>query len=82
MASQAAVTGGITNGVAAFAIAAATLVVTLATASLALASISDHLLAEVRTQGPHVKRIGGVILIAVGAWFIYLAMTNPIYLLP
>ena len=71
-----------TNGVAAFAIAAATLVLTLATASLALASISDRQLAEVRTQGPHMKRIGGAVLLVVGTWFAYLAIANPTYLLP
>jgi cytochrome c biogenesis protein CcdA len=76
------VTGGITNAIAAFTIAATTLVLTLAIASLALASISDRQLAEVRTQGPYVKRIGGFILIVVGAWFAYLAITNPTYLLP
>jgi hypothetical protein len=28
------------------------------------------------------KRIGGAVLLVVGTWFAYLAITNPTYLLP
>lgn len=28
------------------------------------------------------KRVGGVLLIAIGLWFLFLAAANPTYLLP
>lgn len=65
----------------AFAIASATLVLTLAVASIVLANISDRRLIDLRSQAPHMKRVGGGILVAVGLWFAYLAITNPTYLL-
>lgn len=65
-----------------FAIAAGTLVLMLTGAAVLLATASDHRLAELRSQGPHMKRVGGVVLIIVGLWFMYLAMANPTYLLP
>jgi cytochrome c biogenesis protein CcdA len=65
----------------AFAIASATLVLTLAGASIVLANVSDRRLTDLRSQGPYMKRIGGSVLVAVGVWFGYLAITNPTYLL-
>ncbi len=51
-------------------------------AAVLMATASDHRIAELRNQGPHMKRVGGVVLIIVGLWFMYLAMANPTYLLP
>lgn len=82
LASQAATSGGLTNGIIAFAIAATTLALTLTSAALVLATVSERRLADIRTHGPHVKRIAGVVLIAIGLWFAYLAAANPTYLLP
>ena len=75
-------TGGTFNGVTAFAIAAATLVFTLAGASIALATVSERRLDDLRTHGPHVKRFGGFVLIGIGMWFVYLAAANLTYQLP
>ena len=70
------------NGVFAFAIAATTLVLMLTGPAILLARVSEHRLADIRNQGPHVKRVGGVLLITIGLWFAYLAAANPTYLLP
>lgn len=82
LASQAATSGGLANGIIAFAIAAIALVLMLIGAAIILATVSDRALTEIRTQGPHVKRVTGVVLIAIGLWFTYLAAANPTYLLP
>lgn len=65
-----------------FAIAAATLVLMLTGAAMVLATVSDRRLDDLRTKGPPMKRLGGVLLIVVGLWFLYLAVANPTYLLP
>ena len=49
---------------------------------MVLATVSDRRLDDLRTKGPPMKRLGGVLLIIVGLWFLYLAMANPTYLLP
>ena len=82
LASQAATTGGLTNAIVAFAIAAATLVLMLTGSAIALATVSDRRLYILGTQGEYVKRVGGILLIAIGIWFVYLAAANPTYLLP
>ena len=53
----------------------------LTTAAIVLATVSERRLADIRTQGPHVKRVAGALLITIGLWFAYLAATNPTYLL-
>ena len=70
------------NAIIAFAIAAATLVLLLVGASVALATASERRVEAVKRQGPHVKRVGGVLLVTIGLWFAFLAVANPIYLLP
>ncbi|MDH3753143.1 MAG: hypothetical protein OEU32_04650 [Acidimicrobiia bacterium] len=66
----------------AFAIAATTLVLTLAAAATVVSTISDDSIQELRTRGPRVKQLGGALLILIGSWFAYLALANPTYLLP
>lgn len=82
LASQSATSGGLTAGVVAFGIAAATLVLTLTGAAVALANVSTLRVSELRTAGPEVKRLGGGLLIVIGLWFFYLSIANPTYLLP
>ena len=82
LASQAATSGGLTNGIIAFAIAATTLVLVLTTTAILLATASERRLADIRRQGAHVKQVAGALLMAIGLWFAYLALANPIYLLP
>lgn len=82
LASQAATSGGLANGVIAFAIAATTLVLMLTGTAIILVTASEGRLADVRTHGPQVKRVAGLILITIGLWFAYLAAANPTYLLP
>ena len=82
LASQAATSGGLANGVIALAIAATTLVLMLTSTAMLLATASERRLAAIRTQGAHVKRVAGVLLITIGLWFAYLALANPTYLLP
>ena len=50
--------------------------------AIVLATVSERSFADVKAQGPHVKRVGGVLLVAIGLWFAYLAAANPTYLLP
>jgi len=64
-----------------FTIAAAALALMLTAAAVLLTSVSDRRRDDLRTQGPHMKRVGGVLLIIVGLWFVYLAVANPTYLL-
>lgn len=47
-----------------------------------VAGVSDQRLLEFRSAGPAMKRWGGTLLIGVGVWFGFLALANPIYLLP
>lgn len=65
-----------------FAIAAGSLVVMLTGSAAVLAGVSDRRLGDLSGQGPHMKRIGGILLIAIGLWFLFLAVANPTYLLP
>ena len=65
-----------------FAIAAATLVLTLTVAAVLLATVSDRRIADIGAQSTNVKRTAGVLLIIIGLWFTYLAVANPTYLLP
>ncbi len=65
----------------AFGVAAATLVFVLVGSALVVATVSERRLDDLRVQGPHVKRVGGVLLIIIGLWFIYLTAANPAYLL-
>ena len=57
-------------------------VLMLTSSAIVLATLSEGRLAEIRSQGPHVKRVAGVVLITIGLWFAYLAAANPTYLLP
>ena len=82
LASQAATTGGLTNAIVAFAIAASTLVLVLTGSAIALSTVSDRRLYILATQGGYVKRVGGILLIAIGLWFVFLVLANPTYLLP
>lgn len=82
LASQAATSGGLANGVIAFTIAATTLILMLTSTAMLLATASERRLADIRNQGVHVKRVAGVLLITIGLWFTYLAIANPTYLLP
>lgn len=66
----------------AFAVAAVTLTLTLAGLAVTASTMTDHGLQQMRTQGPRIKRTGGILLIAIGTWFAYLAAANPTYLLP
>jgi hypothetical protein len=51
-------------------------------AAIILATFSDKRLSEVASQGPHMKRVGGGLLITLGLWFFFLAAANPTFLLP
>lgn len=82
LASQAAASGGFTNAVIAFTVAATATITTLTVAAITLAAVSQRRLADIGTHGSHVKRVTGAILIAIGLWFAYLAAANPTYLLP
>lgn len=66
----------------AFTVAAGTLTLTLAGLALVASTLSRHGLQHIGTQGPLIKRVGGVMLVAIGIWFAYLAIANPTYLLP
>lgn len=66
----------------AFAVAAGALTLTLAGLALGASTLPWRGLQQMATQGPAVKRTGGVALIAIGVWFAYLAIANPTYLLP
>ncbi|RMH82936.1 MAG: hypothetical protein D6683_02630 [Actinomyces sp.] len=79
---QAATSGGFPAGPAAFAVAAATLTLTLAGLALAASVLTDHAVRRLRTQAPRIKRTGGFLLIAIGLWFVYLAAASPTYVLP
>jgi len=82
LASQSAASGGFSTAVIAFATAAVTLVVMLIAGAVLMAGVSDSRFRDVRRQGPRVKRVGGVMLLSLGAWFGFLAVADPIYLLP
>ena len=66
----------------AFAVAAGALALTLAGLALAASTLTRRGLQQIARQGPLIKRTGGVVLIAIGIWFAYLAIANPTYLLP
>jgi hypothetical protein len=68
--------------VVAFGIAAAMFVTMLTVGAVTLTIVSDRRIIDLKAQGPHVKRLGGLLLLAVGLWFLFLAVANPTYLLP
>jgi hypothetical protein len=57
-------------------------VLTLVGGSIAMATISERRLDDLRTQSAHMKRLGGLVLITIGLWFAYLAAANPTYIIP
>lgn len=65
-----------------FSVAATTLTITLAALALAASRLTDYGLQRLRSHGPRMKQTGGVLVIAIGIWFAYLAVANPAYLLP
>lgn len=51
----------------------------LVVASFIVSAVGSAALRPVRTSGPTVKRFSGLVLLAVGAWFVVLAfIPNPI----
>ena len=58
----------------AFATAAVVFVGLLVTASVAVSVVSNEALRPVRLTGPAVRRWSGFVLVAVGAWFVLLAV--------
>lgn len=66
----------------AFAVAAGALTLTLAGLAVVASTLSLPGLQQIGSQGPLIKRVGGVVLVAIGIWFAYLAIANPTYLLP
>ncbi|MBS1265982.1 MAG: hypothetical protein MAG471_01847 [Acidimicrobiaceae bacterium] len=73
--------GGFSAALLAFTIAAAALVTMLVGGSLALATVSDRTLARLERTGPTVKRWGGTLLLLLAAWFAYMAIATPTYLM-
>ena len=62
------------QAVSAFATAALVFVVLLITGSVVVSSVSMEVLRPVRMSGNVVKRWSGYVLMAVGSWFVLLAL--------
>ncbi len=60
--------------IAAFATAALVFAALLFTAAVVVSSVSADALRPMRMTGPAVRRWSGYVLIAVGAWFIVIAI--------
>lgn len=66
--------GGFAAGFSAFLMASVVLVGLLFAAALGVAGAQDQTIKTIRAHAPRVKRWGGWILVAVGAWFLSLAV--------
>lgn len=66
----------------AFATSAAIFVALIVSASVAVSFLTIEALKPVRTTGPAVKRWSGFVLMAVGLWFVILALVPGPILLP
>lgn len=74
LASFAFTSGGLDAAVLAFAAAAAVLAALVFAAALTISLVEQQTVDRIRAQAPSVKRWGGGILVAVGAWLILLAI--------
>jgi hypothetical protein len=68
--------------IAAFATTAVVFVTLLITAAVVVSSVSAEALKPVRMTGTTVRRWSGYVLIAVGAWFVVLAVVPSPILVP
>lgn len=66
-------TGGVGSALAAFAVAATTLVLLTFGLAYMSATARDAVLERLRGAAPKVKRWGGALLLVVGAWMLSLA---------
>lgn len=67
-------TVGVTQTLWAFATTAIIFALLLVTASVVVSTATVEALRPVRMTGPAVKRWGGYVLLAVGVWFMFLAV--------
>lgn len=74
LAGHALTTGGFTAALTAFVTAGVVLVVLLFAAALTIAVAQEQVTDRLRAGAPTVKRWGGHVLIAVGAWLVVLAV--------
>jgi hypothetical protein len=68
--------------IAAFATTAVVFVALLITAAVVVSAVSTEALKPVRMTGSAVRRWSGYVLIAVGAWFVVLAVVPSPILVP
>jgi hypothetical protein len=68
--------------IAAFATTAVVFVALLITAAVVVSSVSAEALRPVRMTGTAVRRWSGYVLIAIGAWFVVLAVVPSPILVP
>ncbi len=66
--------GGFAGSLIAFVVAAITIVVLIFGISYAIGAAQEGVVGRLRAGAPAVKRWGGYILVAVGAWFIILSV--------
>ena len=66
---------------AAFVVAAATLMAMLVGGALVLAVVSDRTVGRLRGQGAMMKRWGGSVLLLLAAWFAYMAVATPTWVM-
>lgn len=66
--------GGFQAALAAFLVASLVLIALVFAAAFWVARAQDETIERIKTQAPTVKRWGGGILVAVGVWFLTLAL--------
>ncbi len=74
LATHAISTGGVSSAFAAFAVAGVVLVVMFVALSFVVGRAQEQTLKRIQASSRDVKRWGGWILIAVGTWFLILAI--------
>lgn len=73
LAGSAFASGGVDAAVLAFTGASLVLVILVLASAFTIGTAEDRTIETLRSQAPRVKRWGGVILVAVGVWFLLLA---------
>ena len=74
LASEALTVGGFRGALVAFVIATLAFVLVLLVLAMIIARAQERAVAGLQAGAPQVKRWGGYILVAIGAWFLVLAI--------